>query len=193
YAAPPVGSRRFRAAEPHPPWTEVRDATRRGPVAPQRFDEMDTAFGVTPSPSDEAGALHLTVHSGDLDGSRPVFVWIHGGSFVSGSSAWEIYDTGHFARDGVVSVEFNYRLGAFGFADLRAHFDDAPANLALTDAVLALQWIRENIARFGGDPEQVTIAGESAGGGMVTALMATPAARGLFHRVVLQSGINFII
>lgn len=192
YAAPPVGPLRFKAASPPEPWSEVRDATRPGPVAPQPFDRMDGLMGVRETAWSEEGALHLTVHTPGLEGSRPVFVWIHGGSFTSGSSAWRMYDTEHFARDGVVGVGFNYRLGALGFADLRAHFGDAyPGNPALTDAVLALTWIRENIARFGGDPSRVTICGESAGAGMVTALMASPLADGLFHRVVPQSGMNF--
>src|SRR5690606_23902210 len=102
------------------------------------------------------------------------------------------YDTEHFARDGIVSVGINYRLGAFGFLDLVGLFPGAQcANPALTDAVMALRWIQENIARFGGDPDAVTIAGESAGAGMVTALLTSPLAEGLFRRAIPQSGINF--
>ncbi|WP_246473648.1 carboxylesterase/lipase family protein [Streptosporangium becharense] len=196
YAAPPVGRLRFAAAQPAPPWAGVLDGTGPGPVAPQRFEEIDRRLGAVELPSDEAGALHLTVHTPGLEGKRPVFVWIHGGSYTSGSSAWRIYDGARFARDGVVFVGFNYRLGAFGFLDLRAHFPDdglLTANPALSDAVLALRWIRDNIAAFGGDPDSVTIAGESAGAGMVTALLTSPQARGLFHRAVPQSGMNFCI
>ncbi|NUR26009.1 MAG: carboxylesterase family protein, partial [Catenulispora sp.] len=118
------------------------------------------------------------------DERRPVMVWIHGGAFVNGSSAVPAYDGKAFARDGIVLVSMNYRLGVEGFALL----PDAPANRGLLDQVAALTWVRDNIAAFGGDPEQVTIFGESAGAMSVTTLLTMPLARGLFHRAITQSG-----
>src|SRR5690606_1870102 len=146
FAAPPVGPRRFRAAEPVEPWDGVRDAIAPGPVAPQLYDPaFREPMGVPDLPQDEAGALHLTVHTPALDGEAPVYVWIHGGSYTSGSSAWATHDAANFARDGVVGVSINYRLGPLGFLDLREHFGDAEeSNLALTDAICALRWIRDN-------------------------------------------------
>src|SRR5690606_37542735 len=128
--------------------------------------------------------LGINVWSPDLSGSLPVIVWIHGGAFAHGSSAVALYDGANFARDGVVFVSINYRLGAEGFALL----DDAPANRGLLDQVAALEWVRDNIAAFGGDPDRVTIAGESAGAMSVVSLLAMPAARGLFRRAIAQSG-----
>lgn len=194
YAAPPVGPRRFRTSVPADPWDDIFDATAHGAIVPQVFEEMDDLLGSEPMPSSEENSLHLTVHSPSIDGApKAVFVWIHGGSFTSGSSDWTIYDGAHFARDGVVFVGINYRLHALGFLDLTRVMPhpETDANLALGDAVLALEWVRDNISAFGGDPDRVTIAGESAGAGMVSGLIASPAARGLFHRAIPQSGINF--
>src|SRR6202034_2466438 len=114
----------------------------------------------------------------------PVMVWIHGGAFANGNNALPMYDGHAFARDGVVFVSINYRLGVDGFALL----PDAPANRGLLDQVAALQWVRDNIAAFGGDPDNVTIFGESAGAMSVTTLLGMPAARGLFRQVIAQSG-----
>jgi para-nitrobenzyl esterase len=184
YAESPVGPLRFAAPIPVRPWDGVRDALRLGPTAPQPpyrppFDQLlhnpviegDDCLNVavwTPDP----GAAGL-----------PVVVWFPGGAFRNGSNALPIYDGAAFARDGVVLVGANYRLGAPGFAVL----PDAPANRGLLDQLAALRWVRENIAAFGGDPDRVTIMGESAGGMSVTDLIASPAARGLFHRAVVQS------
>ena len=122
----------------------------------------------------------------DLTGRAPVMVWIHGGAFANGNSAVPMYDGQAFARDGVVFVSVNYRLGVDGFAYLPDA--PAPANRGLLDQVAALTWVRDNIAGFGGDPANVTIFGESAGGMSVTTLLAMPMARGLFSRVIAQSG-----
>jgi para-nitrobenzyl esterase len=191
YARPPVGSLRFRAPEPAPPWKGVRDAIAFGPSAPQRPMML-------PLPGMDVGALdedclYLNVWTPAPDGAhRPVLVWIHGGGFVIGSGSQSIYDGSRLARRGdVVVVTINYRLGPLGFlhlADLCPGLEDAVGNCGIRDQVLALQWVRDNIAAFGGDPEEVTIFGESAGGMSVGTLLGTPAARGLFRRAIAQSG-----
>jgi para-nitrobenzyl esterase len=185
YAAAPVGERRFRAPEPVAPWAGVRGAVTHGPTAPMPgypppFDAL------LPNPvvaGDEY--LNLSVWTPDPDAQGlPVLVWIHGGAFVNGSSAGSLWDGSAFARAGVVTVGINYRLGAEGFALL----PDAPPNLGLLDQVAALEWVRDNITTFGGDPDAVTVAGESAGAMSVGALLAMPRAEGLFRRAILQSG-----
>src|SRR4029077_4447434 len=128
--------------------------------------------------------LNLNVWTPGLTGSAPVMVWIHGGAFSNGNSAVPMYDGRTFARDGVVMVSVNYRLRVDGFALL----PDAPPNRGLLDQVAALEWVRDNVAAFGGDPANVTIFGESAGGMSVSTLLGMPGARGLFHRVIAQSG-----
>jgi para-nitrobenzyl esterase len=185
YAAAPVGEHRFRPAAPPPSWEGVRDATEHGPTAPMPgypwpFDAL------LPNPV-VPGEEYLTVNVWTPDpgaGGLPVLVWIHGGAFVNGSNSVPIYDGSRFARDGVVLVSVNYRLGVEGFALL----PDAVPNLGLLDQVAALQWVQDNVAAFGGDPGAVTVAGESAGAMSIGALLAMPRARGLFRRAVLQSG-----
>ncbi|WP_068158669.1 carboxylesterase/lipase family protein [Rhodococcus phenolicus] len=184
YAAPPFGDLRFAAPAPARPWDGIRDALAFGPTAPSPAyaTPLDRMLPDPVIPGDEI--LNLNVWTPDLEMSLPVLVWIHGGAFVNGSSAVPVYDGAAFARDGVVFVSINYRLGAEGFA----YLDGAPANRGLLDQVAALRWVRENIAAFGGNPDLVTIAGESAGAMSVTALMAMPDAEGLFRRAVAQSG-----
>ncbi|MFD3944617.1 carboxylesterase/lipase family protein [Streptomyces sp. NPDC058579] len=192
YAQAPVGPLRFRAPEPVEAWNGVRDALGFGATAPKR-PYAAPLDALLPDP-DVAGrnCLNLNVWApwpppppGEPGTTgRPVMVWIHGGSLVHGSSAVPVYDGEAFARDGVVLVSLNYRLGIEGFGV----FPDAPANLGLRDQLAALTWVRENIAAFGGDPERVTVFGESAGAISLAALLASPLAKGLFHRAVLQSG-----
>ncbi|MDQ2677645.1 MAG: carboxylesterase/lipase family protein [Actinomycetota bacterium] len=189
FAAPPVGPLRFRPPQPVEPWDDVRAADTFGPIAPQNPSIMDALFGGDSEQWDE-DCLYLNVWTPSLEGSLPVMVWIHGGGFEMGSGSSPLYDGTSFARDGVVLVTLNYRLGAFGFLEL-GDLDPELAgsgNCGLLDQVAALEWVRDNIASFGGDPDQVTIFGESAGAMSVSSLLAMPSASGLFHRSIAQSG-----
>ncbi|WP_405684405.1 carboxylesterase/lipase family protein [Streptomyces sp. NBC_00057] len=185
YAAAPVGARRFRAPEPPEPWEEVREAVVFGPTAPKRpySPPLDRLLPDPDVPGDDCLNLNVWTPSPARTG-LPVLVWIHGGSLLHGSSAVPLYDGAAFARDGVVLVSVNYRLGIEGFGV----FPDAPANRGLLDQLAALAWVRDNIAAFGGDPDLVTVCGESAGAISIAALLAAPRAKGLFRRAVLQSG-----
>ncbi|GAA4783973.1 carboxylesterase/lipase family protein [Microbacterium gilvum] len=182
YAQPPVGPLRFQAPVPHEPWEGVRDATTQG-ATPQRG-----ATGITliPEPS-VPGRSTLNVNvftpSPSPDGALPVLVYIHGGAYVSGSIASPWYDGRSFARDGVVVVTVSYRLGFDGFGWIA----DAPSNRGVRDWMAALEWVQGNVRAFGGDPDRVTIAGQSAGGGAVLTLLSMPAAQHLFHAVWAMS------
>jgi len=185
YAAAPFGANRFAAPQPAPEWEGVRDALEYGPTCPKGpYPDFIAPLLVEPEIPGE-DCLNLNVWTPALDGDpRPVLVWIHGGGFTNGSGAVSTYDGTRFARDGIVFVSINYRLGADGFLLL----EDAPANRGLLDQIAALRWVRENIAAFGGDPQAVTIAGESAGAMSVTTLLSMPVAEGLFQRAIAQSG-----
>ena len=184
YAASPTGPLRFMAPVPPAPWTSVRECVEYGatPPKPDYAAPFDTLLPEPNIPGDDW--LTLNVWTADLTGARPVMVWIHGGGFSNGNSAVEIYDGHAFARDGVVFVSINYRLGVVGFALL----PDAPANRGLLDQIAALEWVRDNVAAFGGDPANVTIFGESAGAMSVTTLLGMPRASGLFAKVIAESG-----
>ncbi|MBZ4319964.1 carboxylesterase/lipase family protein [Streptomyces huiliensis] len=188
YAAAPRGAGRFAPPRPHEPWDGVRDATVPGPNAPQserRLGRIDMSpyFGNGWS----RGEDYLTVNvwaPAAVNGNSPVMVFVHGGAFVAGSTRSALYDGSAFARDGVVLVTLNYRLGIAGFLDLPG----APANRGLLDVVAALRWVKENITAFGGDPHNVTLFGQSAGATIVCGVLATPDATGLFRRAIVQSG-----
>ena len=182
YAAPPVGPRRWRAPEAPAAWAHTRPAIAFAPACPQTPSALP---GMAVGAQDE-DCLYLNVYTPRADGKRrPVFFWIHGGGFTAGSGGQALYDGGALAERGdVVVVTINYRLGALGYLSLPG----AEANLGQLDQIAALRWTRANIAAFGGDPEQVTIAGESAGGMAVATLLGMPAARGLFRAAIPQSG-----
>ncbi|MCT2084592.1 carboxylesterase family protein [Microbacterium enclense] len=183
FAQAPVGPLRFAAPEPVEPWEGELDATAYGATA----QRGDTGITLIPEPSVPGDAtLNVNVFApadATPDAALPVFVWIHGGGFVSGSPASRWYDGDAFARDGVVTVVVSYRLGFDGFGAI----DGAPSNRGLRDQIAALEWVRDEIRTFGGDPARVTIAGQSAGGGSVLALLTTPAASGLFARAMALS------
>jgi para-nitrobenzyl esterase len=186
YAAPPFGPRRFAAPQPAGPWDGVRAATEYGPTAPKPpyAPPYDVLLPEPQIPGEDC--LNLNVWTPDPGGTGlPVFVWIPGGAFVNGSGAVPVYDGATFARDGVVCVTINYRLGVDGFLQFP---DGGPANRGLLDQVAALRWVQDNIAAFGGDPGRVTVGGESAGAMSIGCLLAMPSAEGLFTRAVLQSG-----
>ncbi|MFE7440910.1 carboxylesterase/lipase family protein [Streptomyces chartreusis] len=185
YAAPPFGPNRMRPPQPVVPWQGIRDAGRMGPTAPKGDYPLpfQPLFPEVEIEGDEC--LNLNIWTPDPGASGlPVLVWVHGGSFVNGSNSLPEYDGAAFARSGVVCAAINYRLAAEGFL----FFDDRAANLGLQDQVAALEWVRDNIAAFGGDPGNVTVAGESAGAMSVTTLLAMPSAAGLFARAITQSG-----
>ncbi|MFD3681423.1 carboxylesterase/lipase family protein [Streptomyces sp. NPDC058613] len=186
YAAPPVGALRFAAPAPPAAWDGVRDAGAFGPTAP-KVPYPDTFAALLPDPEipgDDCLGVNVWTPDPAPAARLPVMVWIHGGAHTRGSSAVPVYDGSAFARDGVVLVSFNFRLGVLGYG----LFPDAPANRGLLDQIAALEWVRDNIAAFGGDPGRVTVFGESAGAISIGALLAAPRAAGLFARAVLQSG-----
>jgi para-nitrobenzyl esterase len=181
FAEPPVGALRFAAPQPVGAWGGVREAVSFGAPPPQAgFFGMDA---LVQEGIDDWLTINVWSPSSDPGAGLPVMVWIQGGAYALGMSSLAEYDGGPIAHDGVVLVTFNYRVGIEGFAQI----EGAPANRGLLDQVAALEWVRDNIRAFGGDPAQVTIFGQSAGGGSVASLLAMPRAAGLFHRAVAQS------
>src|SRR5712692_3764036 len=190
YAAPPFGANRFQPPRPVERWDGVREALSYGPTVPKPpyFPPFDVLIPEPTIPGEDC--LNLNVWTPDLGPARlPVMVWMYGGAFRNGSSAVPTYDGTRFARDGIVCVTFNYRLGADGFLSL----GDGIANLGLLDQIAALTWVQENIAAFGGDPTNVTIFGESSGAVCVATLMTMPRATGLFRRAIAQSVSEYAI
>ncbi|MEN8158613.1 MAG: carboxylesterase/lipase family protein [Myxococcota bacterium] len=192
YAAPPTGSLRFRPPQPPAPWAGVRQTTRSGPAAPQlALPVFSWINAAARAPGNDC--LSLNVFTPGLDGARrPVLIWIHGGGFLVGSGSTVVYEGQALAEHGdVVVVTINYRLGAQGFCHLGTVLGDEFAestNLGVRDQIAALEWVRDHIDRFGGDPDNVTVFGQSAGGMSVGTLLGAPRARKLFHRAICQSG-----
>ncbi|MCW4386224.1 carboxylesterase/lipase family protein [Salinibacterium sp. SYSU T00001] len=191
FAAPPVGPLRLRAPQPAEPWQGVRDATAFGPVPPQRRGIEEVGAGKHTPISEDCLTLNVWAPETPSEEPVPVLVWFYGGAFTQGAASASGYTNGHVTRrTGAIFVTINYRVGALGFIDFTSFaspehpFD---SNVGLRDQVAGLEWVRDNIAAFGGDPGNVTIFGESAGGMSVIALMCIPAAHGLFHKAFAMS------
>lgn len=201
FAAPPVGDLRWKAPQPVKPWTGIKTCTAFGPSPMQAFPapfSMWTKEFLIPDEPISEDCLYLNVWSDAKPGKekRPVLVWIYGGGFSSGGSACPIYDGEAIAKKGIIFVSINYRVGIFGFF---AHPEltkesgkNASGNYGLMDQLAALQWVQKNIAAFGGDPSNVTIAGQSAGSMSVNCLVASPLAKGLFKRAIAESGASLV-
>jgi para-nitrobenzyl esterase len=194
YAQPPIGALRWRPPQPVSPWSGVRSAEAFGPNSMQGvvFDDIDPhAAGV----SEDCLYLNVWTPSLEMDAPAAVMVWIHGGGFVVGSGAEPRYDGTNLAAKGIVVVTVNHRLNALGFLAHPELTKESPVhasgNYGMLDLVAALGWVTHNIRAFGGDPGRITVAGESAGSEAVSALMASPLARGLFHRAIGESGAMF--
>ena len=195
YAAAPVGPLRWRMPQAAPTWQGVRDASMPGAICIQPPANGDPGVGPLPMSED---CLNLNVWAPTESGDTPlpVMVWVHGGGLNNGSGTATLYDGARLARRGVIVVTVNYRLGRLGFfahpalRHATTNGDDMRGNFGMADVVASLQWVRDNIAVFGGDPGNVTLFGESAGGVVVTRMMVAPQARGLFHRAVIQSGLG---
>ncbi len=193
YAAPPVGELRWMPPQPVKPWEGVRPAKQFGPISPQ--NEMAAGPIIQVEQPQDEDCLFLNIFTPGLDDARrPVMVWIHGGAFTIGSGSDPQYDSSSLASRGdVVLVTINYRLGMLGFLNLKEVTGGkipATGNEGLLDQVAALKWVKENIAAFGGDPDNITAFGESAGSMSIACLMAMPAAKGYFHKGIMESGVG---
>jgi para-nitrobenzyl esterase len=190
FAAPPVGELRWRPPQPAKAWSGVRPATEYGHDCMQKPFPSDAAPLGT-APAEDCLVLNVW-RPADAKKALPVMVWIYGGGFVNGGSSPEVYAGDQFAKQGIVFVSFNYRLGRFGFFGFPAltteHPDEPKGNYGYMDQIAALQWVKRNIAAFGGDPNNVTVFGESAGGGSVHMLLTSPMAKGLFSKAIIESG-----
>lgn len=195
YAASTAGSNRFLPPQKRQPWSDVREATQWGERPPQILGGEPTEMLPT-DPREPLGEDCLVMNvwtPNPAAGRRPVMVWLHGGGYASGSGSYGIYDGRELARKhDVVSISINHRLNILGFLYLAQYGGKwaSASNVGMLDIVAALEWVRDNIAAFGGDPRNVTIFGQSGGAGKVSTLMAMPAARGLFHRAIAQSGVS---
>lgn len=196
FAAPPVGDLRWKAPKPAVSWQGIRAADQFSPACSQTPYPATSIYYQKPEPvSEDCLYLNVWTAAGPASEKRPVMVWIHGGALTRGSASTPVYDGDALARKGVVLVTTNYRLGVFGFyahPDLTKESDrNSSGNYGILDQIAALEWVQKNIAAFGGDPKRVTIFGESAGSWSVNCLMATPLAKGLFQRVIGESGGTF--
>lgn len=193
FAAAPVGPLRWRAPQAGPSWQGARAADQFGPICPQPKPSLMQRL-INPTLPQDEDCLSLNVWTPDAHAKLPVMVWIYGGAFVTGGSANPIYNGTDLAKHGVVVVSFNYRLGWLGFFNHPALTAESPnephGNYGLMDQIAALEWVKANIASFGGDPANVTIFGESAGGMSVNDLMTSPRASGLFAKAISESGLG---
>src|SRR6478736_9648728 len=191
FAAPPVGDLRWRPPQPVVPWTGVKEVTAYGHDCAQKPVAIDAAPLGT-EPSEDCLVLNVWRPAEKTSAALPVMVWIYGGGFVNGGSSPAVYDGSQFAKHGIVFVSFNYRLGRFGFfahPALSAEGKGGPlGNYGFMDAIAAMKWVKNNVAAFGGDPANVTAFGESAGGMVMHMLLTSPAARGLVHKAIIESG-----
>src|SRR5271169_6141171 len=194
FAAPPVGELRWKAPQPAASWTGVRPADKFGPACLQTNVFGDIYFRDA-QPSEDCLNLNIWIPAKPASAKLPVFLWYYGGGFVAGSGSEPRYDGENFAKKGVIIVNPNYRLGIFGFFShpelSKESGRNASGNYGLLDQVAALQWVVKNISAFGGDPHNITIAGESAGSFSVSALMASPLSRDLFQKAIGESGAFF--
>ncbi|XP_061395063.1 esterase B1 [Musca vetustissima] len=183
FAKPPLGELRYKAPQPPEPWTEVRSCTSTGPKPLQKH----FVFQMTDGSED---CLYLNVYTKNLDPIKPmpVMVWIYGGGFQFGEASRDLYSPDYLLREDVVIISITYRVGPFGFLCMQDPDFDVPGNAGLKDQVMALRWVKANCLRFGGDPNNITLFGDSAGGASVHYMMLTEQTRGLFHKAICMSG-----
>lgn len=189
YIKQPVGDLRYRDPQPVEPWDEVLDATKEGPVS--YYSDCINPYGPKFGGADES--ININIHTPSFNPNKPlpVYVWIHGGGFIAGSSSTELYGPDYLVEHNLVFVSFNYRIGVTGFLSFRDPAIGIPGNAGLKDQNMALKWVKENIAHFGGDPNNITLAGESAGAASVHYHLISPMSEGLFNRAIIQSGTAF--
>jgi para-nitrobenzyl esterase len=195
FAAPPVGENRWRAPQPPIPWVGVRKTTTFAPACMQG-EQLARQMGSTAPLSEDCLYIDVWTPANAAADKLPVIAWIYGGGFNSGMSSVPLYDGANFAKQGVVFVAINYRVGPFGFLaspELSAESGHGSGNWGLLDQIKGLEWVRDNIAQFGGDPGNVTIMGHSAGAMAVNNLLASPLAKGLFHKAIAESGASFAL
>ncbi len=192
FAAPPVGNLRWRAPQPVKPWSGIKEADHFAPSCMQNQKTLEQLYGAPPAMSEDCLYLNVWTPARSARERLPVMVWIYGGGFTEGATSIPVYDGTHLAQQGVVLVSVAYRLGVFGFLADPELSAESPrhvsGNYGLRDMIAALDWVKANIAHFGGDPSRVTIFGESAGGAAVMILAASPAAHGLYQRAISESG-----